>query len=81
MAVHLKAAAYIKLVKEIVQQVVFGMTNDDSGPQVKRPRLDSVIVRAKSAVPPTASSVRPGWSAGFLPSGSGGRWSGLGQAN
>ena len=79
--VHLKAAAYLKIAEEIVQQMVFGSSSDDNASQAKRPQLDSVIVRTKSAVVPAASTVKPGWSAGFLPPGGGSGWRGRGRNN
>ena len=81
--VHLRAAAYLALAEDILQQVIFGSNSEASGQAAKRPRLDSIVVREKKAVAATVSTVRPGWSAGILPqSGRGrgsrgrGRWNG-----
>ncbi len=76
--VHLKTAAYLALTEDVLQQVVFGSSSDANGQPGKRPRLDSVLGRSKTAATATAVVVKPGLSAGVLPSGSsggrGGNW-------
>ena len=49
--VHLKAAAYLALVEDILQQVIFVSNSDTRGQAAKRPRLDSIAVREKRQSP------------------------------